>query len=223
MRIVIALTVALMLTASLRAQITPTPATDPCSIQAIRDYYDDLIDGGDRALAEPATGDEIGQETLGNLYEIGAALQARALECGYIPANVGTLAIGADPSLERVLDILDTLTADPLRGQAIYLGQERTSQNQIAGCAGCHSEGIAGPATAGTWTRWDEEHRLLPEYDGLPFVYFAAESILYPNAHVEPPFHENVMPGIYGVVLGYQDLADVIAFLESQDQFPDDE
>ena len=136
--------------------------------------------------------------------------------------------VGEGTSIERVLEILDTLTGDPLHGQLLYLAQERSAQNTTLGCGGCHEsveEELVpiGPPTEGTWTRWDEEYRLLPEYEDQPFSYFAVEAVLNPNAHVEAPYPANVMPPFYGTALGYQDLADLIAFLESQDQLPEGE
>jgi hypothetical protein len=208
---------------------TPEPTAEPvdCSIEGLKTYYTGLVGQAQTALDDAAPGSELEQETLGALYDAGVSLQARILACGYIPADIDTMPVGEGTPIERVLEILDTLTGDPLHGQLLYLGQERSAQNTTLGCGGCHEAETEaapiGPPTEGTWTRWDEEYRLLPEYEEQPFAYFAAEAILNPNAHVEEPYPANVMPPFYGTALGYQDLADIIAFLESQDQLPEDE
>lgn len=225
MRTLLALAVAMLLTVTISAQRTPVPEPDPlrCTPEGLRDYYTGLVGEGKIALDSPSSDIEVSSEVLGILYDAGKSLQERMLLCGYIPDDIASLPIGEDATLERVLEVLDTLSADPLRGQLLYLGQDRSSQNQTLGCSGCHeSVNPIGPTTEGTWTRWDEQYRLLPEFAEQSFAYFAAESILHPNAHVEPPFLENIMPPIYTSALGFQDLADIIAFLESQDQLLED-
>ena len=205
-------------------EVTPEPVN--CTIDGLKAYYTSLTEEAQAALDTPGMDADLPQDTLGVLYDAGVSLQARMLACGYIPADIDKLPVGEGTAIERVLEILDTLTGDPLHGQLLYLGQERSSQNTTLGCGGCHeaeSEAAPiGPPTEGTWTRWDEEYSLLPEYEDQPFAYFAAEAILNPNAHVEAPYPANVMPPFYGTALGYQDLADIIAFLESQDQLPED-
>ena len=181
----------------------PTPEPADCTIDGLKTYYTGLTEEAQAALDAAAPNSDLSQEALGALYDAGISLQARMLACGYIPADIDKLPVGEDTSLERVLEILDTLTGDPLHGQLLYLGQERSSQNTTLGCGGCHEaveEEVApiGPPTEGTWTRWDEEYRLLAEYEDQPFAYFAAEAILNPNAHVEEPYPENVMPPFYG-------------------------
>src|SRR5690606_7734220 len=63
--------------------------------------------------------------------------------------------VGEDTSLERVLEILDTLTGDLLHGQLLYLGQERSAQNTTLGCGGCHeaAEGEDAPIGPPTGAR----------------------------------------------------------------------
>jgi hypothetical protein len=204
---------------------TPEPTAEPpdCTVDGLKSYYAALAADAQDALDAAAPGANMPQDALAALYGAGVALQDRMLACGYIPADVESLPVGEGTSLERVMEILDTLTPDPLRGQLLYLGEERSAQNSTLGCAGCHEDGLIGPPTSGTWTRWDEQHRLRPEYEDHPFVYFAAEAVLYPDAHVEEPYQPNLMPPFYGTALSYQDLADIIAFLESQDQLPEDE
>lgn len=199
---------------------TETPAAavscDPADLHA---YTTERVADAQAALAE-STDPEAINAALGQLYLIGEEFKARALTCGYIPENIGQMPIGEDTSIERVIEVMDTLTGDPLRGQLLYLGQERSTQNATLGCSGCHATGDVAPITEGTWTRWDEERRLLPEYAEQDFAHYAAEAILHPNVYVVPPYGENLMPAIYTLALGYQDLLDLIRFLESQDQLP---
>ncbi|MBK9126016.1 MAG: hypothetical protein IPM16_23210 [Chloroflexi bacterium] len=214
----------LMLAAGLALAQEPAPTETPnlsfsCDPDALQTYAAARIISAQVALAESTDPEGI-NAALGQMYLIGEEFKARALACGYIPENIGQLPIGEDTSTERVLEVMDTLTGDPLRGQLLYLGQERSSQNATLGCSGCHETGDVAPITEGTWTRWDEERRLLPEYAEQEFAYYAVESILHPNVYVVPPYGENLMPAIYTLALGYQDLLDLILFLESQDQLP---
>lgn len=203
---------------STSAETSETPVScDPTALQA---FAAARIISAQVSLAQSQAEGRTSNEVLGQMYVIGEELKVRALACGYIPENIGELPIGEDTSIRRVLEIMGTLTGDPLRGQLLYLGQERSSQNATLGCSGCHETGDVAPVTEGTWTRWDEERRLLPEYAEHEFAYYAAESILHPNTYVVAPYGENLMPAIYTLALGYQDLLDLILFLESQDQLP---
>lgn len=215
----------LMLVAGLALAQAPAPTETPeapfsCDPDSLQTYAAARIISAQVALAESAGDPEATSDALGQMYLIGEELKARALACGYIPSNIGQMPIGEDTSIERVQEIMGTLTGDPLRGQLLYLGQERSSQNATLGCSGCHQAGDIAPPTEGTWTRWDEERRLLPEYAEEDFAYYAAEAILHPNTYVVSPYGENLMPAIYTLALGYQDLLDLVLFLESQDQLP---
>lgn len=214
-----------LLTVSMIAaqQATPTPEPVACTPDDLRTYYDGLVAEALAAFdAVPAATSVPDQSLLAVLYAAGESLQARMLACGYIPDDIESLPVGADTPLARVLEVLDTLTPNPLRGQLLYLGEEPSAANQVLGCAGCHEGGMVGPATEGTWTRWDEQHSALPEYADEPFEYYAVESILHPNAYVAAPYMENLMPSFYGGALSYQDLADIVSFLASQDQLLDE-
>lgn len=214
----------LMVAAGLALAQEPTASETPrapisCEPDALQAYAAARLISVQVAFADSADPESI-NAALEQMYLIGEELKARALACGYIPGNIGQMTIGENTPIERVLEVMDTLTGDPLRGQLLYLGQERSSQNATLGCSSCHEVNDVAPATEGTWTRWDEERRLLPQYAEQEFAYYAAESILHPNAYVVPPYSENIMPAIYPLVLSYQDLLDLILFLESQDQLP---
>src|SRR5574341_1208460 len=85
---------------------------------------------------------------LDNLFKVGAAYQQLALDCGYIPADAASRAVGTD--VERILNTLSKVTRDPLNGQLLYNGD--------LACASCHetSGGVVAPHTEGTYTRIEE-------------------------------------------------------------------
>ncbi len=220
-RLFITACVLLMGGALLLAQEDPAPkatAAPDCSPDALAAYQLEmaaLLDG----FADSVADDE--QAALGALYAVGLAYRDAALACGYIPSNIGELVIGTR-DLTRVLTVLDTLSGDPLNGQLLYNGEAESVANTTLGCSGCHVNAAVAPLTEGTWTRWDEQRRLLPQYAESDFRAYAVESILLPNAYTVEGYSEGAMPQFYPDALGYQDLADIIAYLESQDQLLED-
>lgn len=157
------------------------------------------------------------------MYNVGLEYQRLALACGYLPPNLGQLVIGASADFARVMTALDELSGDPVHGQLLYNGEELAAGGVTLTCAGCHEgEAPVAPVTEGTWTRWDEQRRLEPAYADESFAYYIAESILHPSEYVPEGYIAGVMPMMYPDQLGYQDLADLIAFLESQDQLMED-
>ncbi|MDX1991913.1 MAG: c-type cytochrome [bacterium] len=153
---------------------------------------------------------------LSALYEVGQAYQQIALDCGYIPDDVEALFVGTN--VENILAALETLDGDPVRGQLLYNNEQVAADGVALGCAGCHEGGAVGPSTEGTWTRWDEVRRLDPALADYSFEHYMVESIIHPNAYVPPEYQPNMMPQNYGERLTFQDLADLIKYLESQDQ-----
>lgn len=198
-------------------EITPeatpeTPARD-CSPVGITRAQADL----NRQLAAlTATLITDNAAALESLYQVGAAYQQLALDCGYIPDNIGELFVGSD--VDAILTALESVSGDPLRGQLLYNNEENGADGNVLACVGCHLAGAVGPMTEGTWTRWDEERRLDPALQDYTFERFIVESIVYPNGYIPEGYLENMMPQNYGDRLSYQDLADLILYLESQDQ-----
>lgn len=179
---------------------------------AARNEIDALLDNFDReALLDPET-------ALANLYTVGEQYRQLALDCGYLPANLDTLVIGTT-DVAQVLTALETLNGDPLRGQLVYNGEEPTTNGDRLGCSGCH-EGAASiaPHTEGTWTRWDETTGKQARFADYTFEQYIVESILLPWEYFVPTYPEYTMPDFYHEQLGYQDLADIVAYLNSQDQ-----
>ncbi|MBC8170880.1 MAG: SH3 domain-containing protein [Anaerolineae bacterium] len=146
---------------------------------------------------------------LETLFKTGAAYQELALACGYIPADAATRAVGSD--VERILTTLAEIDGDPLNGQLIYNGEY--------GCASCH-EGAnrVAPSTEGTLTRIEETRLNDPALEGYTVAQYLIESIVQPGHYVAPGY-QNIMSNNFGERLTAQELADMLLFLESQDQF----
>lgn len=200
---------------STEPESTPEPAAcdNPAALSAqVADLY--------LTLSDLRAGLESGDSAaLSSLYEVGARYQAIALECGYLPDDVNALVINTT-DIDRILEVLDTLTGDPLRGQLLYDAQEPSAAGDILGCSGCHAAGTVAPPTEGTWTRWDEEHRLEERFAEYDFRRYAVESIMLPWDYFVATYPEYTMPDFYHEQLSYQDLADLVTYLESQDQLP---
>lgn len=171
---------------------------------------------------------------LANLFRLGALYQTLALDCGYQPNEVEidrlleqTLAfvslddlilaqaVGTD--VAAILAELNDVYGDPLHGQLLYNGLEPALGGGALGCAGCHENEAVAPLTAGTWTRIDEIRLDLPAFAEYSHRQFLVESIVQPMAYITPDY-AGMMPEIYGRQLTTQQLADLVAFLDSQDQ-----
>lgn len=184
---------------------TPAPVELACSL-------DDLQAQQAALAATLATFEQDAAEDPGAaldvLFKTGAAYQELALACGYIPADAATRAVGTD--VERILRALDTVSGDPLNGQLLY--------NGALACASCHEVGggTVAPHTAGTYTRVEETRLADPLLADYSIEQYLVESIVQPGSYVVPNY-TNVMPNLFGDSLTLQELADLVAFLESQD------
>ena len=107
-----------------------------------------------------------------------------------------------------VMGEIDGLTGDPNHGQELY--------NGALGCAGCHTTTV-GPPMDGTFTRVQNTRLNDPALAGFTAEQYLVESILVPNAYIAPGYPSDTMPQDFGTKLSVQDLADIVAFLESQD------
>ncbi len=171
---------------------------------------------------------------LANLFRLGAIYQSMALDCGYAPnqAEVNVMldqvlkfvsiddlilaqSVGVD--VEEILTELDEVYGDPLRGQLLYNGLEPALGGSPLGCSGCHENEAIAPLTAGTWTRINDIRLKLPPFADYSHRQFLVESIVQPLDYITPDYTE-VMPEFYGGQLTIQQLADLVAFLDSQDQ-----
>lgn len=192
-----------------------TPTVDPANCEGDRLIADK--DEIDALLADFNTQAADTTAALEALFTAGEAYRQLALDCGYLPENLDGLVIHST-DVERILTAIETLNGDPLRGQLLYNGREASAAGSSLGCSGCHEQGVAAPMTEGTWTRWDEQHSLEPRFADYTFEQYTVESIILPWEYTVEPFPEMSMPNIYHDQLGYQDLADIVAYLNSQDQ-----
>lgn len=184
---------------------TPRPVELACSLEDLQTQQqtlsDLLADFGAAAEADAGV-------ALDNLYKVGAAYQELALACGYIPPDAAERPVGAD--VERILAALETVNGDPLNGQLLYNGDYA--------CAGCHlAEGNVAPPTEGTYTRTLDERLAQPEFADYTPEQYLVESIVNP-AHYIVPDYNPAMPGDFGERISLQEMADLLLFLESQDQ-----
>ena len=107
-----------------------------------------------------------------------------------------------------ITPLLEGLTGDPQAGETLY--------NGALGCFACHTT-VTAPSVAGTWTRVEEVRLTLPQFEGYTGEAYLAESIINPNHYVVPDFTP-IMPQTFGMRITPQQLADLIAYLHTQDQ-----
>ena len=176
---------------------------------------------------------------LANLFRLGALYQSMALQCGYAPNEVevdrlleqalmfasledliAAQSVGSD--VGAILLELDEVYGDPLQGQLLYNGLEPALSGTALGCSGCHENEAVAPLTAGTWTRVNDIRLALPQFADYSHRQFLVESVVQPMAYITPDY-AGMMPEFYGGQLTVQQLADLVAFLDSQDQFLQDE
>lgn len=182
---------------------TPSPVELSCDPATLVNQQTDLA--AQLATLQLDTSADAGV-TLATLFQVGAAYQELALNCGYIPADAATRTVGDD--VARILKTLDTVYGDPLNGQILYDGD--------LGCSGCHiNDTPIAPPTEGTYTRIEEQLQD-PLLAGYTPKQYLVESIVQPALYLVPNY-KNVMVNNFGERLTLQELADLIAFLESQD------
>lgn len=174
------------------------------------------------------------QQLQANLFLYGAALQDLALRCGYVPPEavrtahiertlrlatlaeiIAATAVGSD--VDVALEEIEALYGDSFNGQLLFNGIEPGLDGQALGCANCH-QGEVGPVVEGTWTRITEIYLNDPTLEGYDVRRYLVESILQPNAFTSPGYAPHLMPDNFGQRLDSQQLADLVAYLESQDQ-----
>ena len=183
---------------------TPSPVDLTCDPATVIKQQTDLA--AQLAALKLDTSTDAGV-SLDKLFKVGAAYQELALNCGYIPADAATRTVGKD--VARILKTLDTVSGDPINGQVLYNGD--------LGCSGCHlGDAPIAPPTEGTYTRIEEVRLKDPLLAGYTPEQYLVESIVQPAHYVVPNF-KNVMVNNFGDRLTLQDLADLVAFLESQD------
>jgi mono/diheme cytochrome c family protein len=140
-----------------------------------------------------------------------AQLQASG---GVIQTPIG---INVRDATDQVLAIIAEGNADPARGDALYHNAARSFNGTALACSGCHmaqGPGV-GPQTEGTYTRVINER--LPVLPGYTAEQYLVESILMPGNYIVDTY-QNVMIANFGDNLSAQDLADLIAYLQTMTQ-----
>ena len=130
------------------------------------------------------------------------------------PSEVDVAGSDVDDILARIE--AGSIVGDPVRGEALYTGGERTETRARLGCSGCHGAGSA-PETDGTWTRTQNERLTLPQFAGYTGEQYLIESIVLPDAYISPGYSSGIMAGNFGEQLSVQDVADIVAYLVTQE------
>ncbi|MEO1291084.1 MAG: hypothetical protein AAFV93_25395, partial [Chloroflexota bacterium] len=147
--------------------------------------------------------------------DFNAVAQYAILHSAYDP-NAGS---GVETAGTNVDDILAAFpNGDPTRGEGLYNGTEPTETGVVVGCSGCHLGGTVGPDTVGTWTRVQNERLALADYADYTAEQYLIEAIVLPESYIAPGYAGGVMNGNYGEQLTVQDLADIVAYLATQNQ-----
>ncbi len=125
---------------------------------------------------------------------------------------------GPSPADQLAQQLAALPKGDPTRGQSLTVSN---------GCTACHITAAVGPgwlATASNATPTGEgiatraQHRFKDSgYTGVATSAdgYLLESIIRPNAYIVTGFQPNVMPQTFGTQLKPQDLADIIAYLDT--------
>lgn len=213
------------------AQDAPTIPDDfDCAPQSMAALYEQATE----AYPIDFENDPLGARN--NLFALGAFYEDIALTCRYLPDEtqtdaliertlsvaplsriVASLGVGTD--VEAALDALESVGSDSFNGQLLYTGVENGLDGVSLGCSTCHSndENNVAPMTVGTYTRVVEERLTLEQFTDYTVEQYLVESILHPNEYVVTGY-EPVMAQNYGSRLDAQMLADLVAYLQSQDQ-----
>ena len=201
-----------------------------CSPAGMAALYDEMSSAYDFDF----DADPIGAQAA--LFQLGQRYQAIALRCGYIPLEneqeelveqtllvvslpdiVAALAVGAD--IEVALAEIESLFGDSFNGQLLYNGLAMGLDGNSLGCSTCHNGEVA-PMTEGTYTRVEDIRLLEEQFVDYTVRQYIVESILHPHTYIVPEY-QDVMGSNYGTRLDAQMLADIVAYLESQDQLID--
>lgn len=128
----------------------------------------------------------------------------------------GVLPEATGSDVAAILARLPEFTGDAARGDQLYHGLANTQLGNRLACTGCHSpeaNGV-GPMTNGTFTRVETERLADPALAGYTAEQYLIQSIVLPSAYIVPTFSDQMQKN-FGDLLSYQDLADIVAYLET--------
>ena len=128
---------------------------------------------------------------------------------GSLPSEPPPPPVGDNP-----LRILETLQAEAIKGSAV---SGESLYDAKFGCTDCHRNGASAPDTVGTWTRVLTERLSEPQFAGYSAEQYVVESIVNPGAYVVDGYNSGLMPADFGTRMTSQQLADIIAFLKTQE------
>jgi mono/diheme cytochrome c family protein len=125
--------------------------------------------------------------------------------------------VGTD--VEGILVALADVEGNADRGNQLYHNQAVAEGGTRLACSGCHiqTSNGTGPMADGTFTRVETVRLQDPLFEGYTPEQYIVESILQPGAYVAPGF-QNLMPADFGARLTLQDLADLLAYIETLNQ-----
>ncbi|MBC8170879.1 MAG: hypothetical protein H7X77_04385, partial [Anaerolineae bacterium] len=125
--------------------------------------------------------------------------------------------VGTD--VAAILTQLETVTGDVARGDVLYHNTAPSQLGQRLACSGCHlpTSNGTGPMSEGTLTRVEEVRLNDPVLAGYTAEQYLVESILQPGAYIVPGF-QNLMLANFGERISLQDLADLLAYVETLNQ-----
>ena len=142
------------------------------------------------------------------------AVNQFALEPGLGGPSADVETIGTD--VDAAMRAIASLVGDPVRGESLYVGEAPTEALVVLGCASCHQAGNA-PETAGTWTRIVQQRMADPQFSGYTPERYFVESVLLPSEYGAPGNWAVIMPTGFPSQLTAQDLADLLAFVQTQE------
>lgn len=136
----------------------------------------------------------------------------KPLTDGSIPTEPAEPTVGTDVAAIMATLETDGIVGDVANGEKIYTGIKY-------GCSGCHLNGLVAPDTEGTWTRITNERLTLDQFAGYTAEQYFIESVVQPAVYDFPDdnYIAGAMPANFGDRIPYQDLADIIAFIETKE------
>jgi mono/diheme cytochrome c family protein len=122
-------------------------------------------------------------------------------------------------NVDNALTAIAALTGDAARGEALYHNAAASEAGQKLACSGCHiqTSNGTGPMADGTFTRIETVRLQDPALAGYTPEQYIVTSILQPGAYLVPGF-QNLMLANFGERITAQDLADLVAYIETLNQ-----
>lgn len=136
------------------------------------------------------------------------------LEPGLGGPSADVETVGRD--IDTAMNAIASLVGDPVRGESLYVGESPTEALVVLGCASCHQAGNA-PETVGTWSRIVQQRMADPQFSSYTPERYFVESVLLPAVYGAPGNWAVVMPTGFPDQLTTQDLADLLAFIQTQE------